>query len=249
MASFQARIRDSFSRLVFPELVVDAVRDVSAHFRQLRVSAPALRSASVSPGDKLQIMIVESGPRTYSPFAHDPAAGTVDLLAYVHGDTPGSAWIRELTAGTRFRGFGPRGSLALASLSGPVVLFGDETSFGVATALTLARQMRQTRQASEGSDGLSFVFECSQPDEARAVLGDLGLARCEVVAREPGLAHARAVDGGIRAALARHPGAHLVLTGHAQMIQAVRASLKKEAPAYASQKVKAYWADGKRGLD
>lgn len=240
MASFQARIRDRFSRLVFPEMAVDSVRDVSAHFRQVRVSAPSLRAASVSPGDKLQIMIIESGPRTYSPFSHDPAAGTVELLAYVHGDNPSSAWIRNLVSGAVFRAFGPRGSLPLASLSGPVVLFGDETSFGVAAALSKARGP---------SDGLSFVFECTNPVEARSVLAELGLTSCEVVAREPALAHARAVDAGIRAALTRHAGAHLVLTGHAQMIQAVRASLKTDSPKYASQKVKAYWADGKRGLD
>lgn len=240
MTSFQVRVRDTFSRLVFPELVVEEVRDVSPHFRRIRVSSAGLRSASVSPGDKLQIMILESGPRTYSPFAHDPGAGTVDVLAYVHGDTPSSAWIRSLTGGERCRALGPRGSLALTSFRGPVVLFGDETSFGVAAALSLARGV---------TDGLSFVFECSQPDEARAVLAELGLASFEVMGRQPALAHAGAVDAGIRAALARHSGALLVLTGHAQMIQAVRAALKKDPPKYAGQKVKAYWADGKRGLD
>lgn len=240
MASFQARVRDTFSRLVFPEMTVNAVRDVSPHFRRVRVSGPGLQNVSVSAGDKLQIMILEAGPRTYSPFAHDPSAGTVDLLVYVHADTAADDWFRSVTPGVRFRALGPRGSLALSSLSGPVVLFGDETSFGVAASLVGARG---------ASDGLSFVFECSQPDEARSVLSDLGIAGFEVVARREARAHVAAVEGGIRAALARHPGSHLVLTGHAQMIQSLRASLKASPAPHAGQKVKAYWADGKRGLD
>jgi hypothetical protein len=53
----------------------------------------------------------------------------------------------------------------------------------------------------------------------------------------------------VRAALGRQPGSHLVLTGHAQMIQSLRASIKASPAPHAGQKVKAYWADGKRGLD
>jgi NADPH-dependent ferric siderophore reductase len=240
MASFQARVRDTFSRLVFPEMSVESVRDVSPHFRLLRVSGAGLRNAAVSPGDKLQIMILESGPRTYSPFAHDAAAGTVELLMYVHGETAANDWIRKVAPGERFRAFGPRGSLALSSLGGPVVLFGDETSFGVAASLVRARG---------ASDGLSFVFECTSPDEASGVLAELDISGFELVARRADRAHAAAADGAVRAALARHPGSHLVLTGHAQMIQSLRASLKASPASHAGQKVKAYWADGKRGLD
>ncbi|HKP58639.1 MAG TPA: hypothetical protein VJV78_18060 [Polyangiales bacterium] len=240
MTSFQARFRDKIGQLFGKELSVDEVRDLSPHFRRVRISAPWLRTAAVSAGDKLQIMIAECGPRTYSPFGHDSAAGALELLAYVHGETSTATWVRALVPGARFHAMGPRGSLALSSLPGPVVLFGDETSFGVATAL---------RQARGSSNGLSFVFECSHADEARTVLADIGLDGCSVVERQSARAHARAVEGQLRAALAQHPSAHLVLTGHAQMIQALRAALKAEPAAYAGQKVKAYWADGKRGLD
>lgn len=240
MASFQVRFRDKIGQLFGKELSVDQVRDVSPHFRRVRVSAPWLRAAAISPGDKLQIMIAECGPRTYSPFGHDAEAGALEFLAYVHGETSTATWVRALEPGVKFHAIGPRGSLALSRLAGPVVLFGDETSFAVATAL---------RHARGSSDGLSFVFECSRQDEARTVLGDLGFEKYSVVERQSARAHAGAIDSHLRAALAQHPNAHLVLTGHAQMIQAVRAALKAQPPAYAGQQVKAYWADGKRGLD
>jgi NADPH-dependent ferric siderophore reductase len=240
MTSFQERLRRGLSQLMFKELVVDSARDVSPSFRRLRVTGPWLRTTTVSPGDKLQIMIDESGPRTYTPFAHDTTTGTFDLLAYVHAETPASSWIREARPGTKFRAFGPRGSLALATLPGPIVLFGDETSFGVARSLQLARGT---------SDGLSFVFECSHAIESTAVLADLSLKSHVVVERQPERAHLEQVFRHLGAALERHSGAHLVLTGHAQMIQALRARLKTQPFALAGQKVKAYWADGKRGLD
>jgi NADPH-dependent ferric siderophore reductase len=240
MASLQVLLRDKLSQLVFKELVVEDVRELGPQFRRLRVSAPWLRAAACAPGDKLQIMIMQSGPRTYSPFAHDPSAGSFELLAFVHADTPAGAFIRSAQPGTRFRAFGPRSSLPLASMQGPIVLFGDETSFGVAAAL---------RHARGDADGLSCVFECSQPSEAGPVLSDLALTRCSLVQRQAAQAHLVALDSQLRVALSERPGAALVLTGHAQTIQALRARFKAQPAPYAAQKVKAYWADGKRGLD
>lgn len=240
MASFQTRLRDTVGRWFGKALTVDEVRDLTPHFRRVRVSGSWLQSASVSPGDKLQVMVLECGPRTYTPFAHDAAAGTLELLAYVHGQTPTASWVRGLAKGVTFHAVGPRGSLALAELKGPVVLFGDETSFASATAL---------QEARGGHDGVAFVFECGQSDEARSVLDDLGVSGHSLIERQSGRSHLPALERELRAALAKHAGAQLVLTGHAQTIQALRAVLKAQPPTYAGQKVKAYWADGKRGLD
>ncbi len=240
MASLKAMVRDRLSQLVFKELTIEDARDVTPSFRRFRVGAPWLRAASCAPGDKLQIMILEAGTRTYSPFAHDPERGTLDLLAYVHGDTPGAAWIKAAQAGLRFRAFGPRGSLALGSLQGPVVFFGDETGLGAAASL----------QAVRGASAeVSFVFECTQPAEAASASAEVGLRDPVLVQRQPGHAHVEAIATALGSALSRAPRAHLVLTGHAQSIQAIRARLKAQGVAAAGQATKAYWADGKRGLD
>ena len=240
MASLKSLINDKLGQWVFKELAIEAVRDLSPHYRRFHVTAPWLRDASWSAGDKLQIMIAEAGPRTYTPFSRDSATGSFDLLAYVHGDTPGAAWIEKARPGLRFRAFGPRGSLPLGALEGPVVFAGDETSFAAATSL---------REARGASDGLSFVFECTHTDEAQHVLSQLGLERHAIVARQPAAAHLDALEAALHEALAQQPQAQLVLTGHAQTIQAIRQRLKLRPAQHAGQKVKAYWADGKRGLD
>jgi NADPH-dependent ferric siderophore reductase len=240
VASIQALFRDTLAQLVFKEFSVDEVRDVSAHFRRFRVSSESLRSSGCAAGDKVQIMIGEAGPRTFTPFSPDPAAGTFDFLAYVHGDAPAAAWARSAHSGLSFRAFGPRGSLPLSSLIGPVVMFGDETSFGAAKSLL------DTRGAA---DGLSFVFESTDPDEAKLVLADIGLSGSAVVKRQAEQAHLAEIEAQLTAAGAQTADATLVLTGHAQMIQAIRARLKARPVSFRGQKVKAYWADGKKGLD
>jgi NADPH-dependent ferric siderophore reductase len=233
-------LRNTLGQLVFKELSVDSVRDVSPHFRRVRVSGESLRAVTCAAGDKIQIMVPDVGPRTYTPFAHDAVNGSVEILAFVHGDTGGARWARELREGARIRAFGPRGSLPLSALYGSVVIFGDETAFAAARALSTVRGP---------SDGVAFVFECTNRDEAELVLRDLGLDNAVVVQRQAGRAHLDEVETHVRAILKRLPGAHLVLVGHAQSIQALRARLKAQRAEHAGQKVKAYWADGKQGLD
>jgi NADPH-dependent ferric siderophore reductase len=240
MANLGAVLRDKLSQIVFKALTVDEVHDVSAHFRRFRVSAPWLRDAGCAPGDKLQIMINEAGPRTYSPFGYDAANGTIELLSFVHGDSATATWLSGARAGTSFRAFGPRGSLALSSLQGPVVFVGDETSFGVAAALHGARA---------AADDVSFVFESSHADESGIALQALGLQASALVTRQPEHGHLGVLERAVRAAFQQRPHARLVLTGHAQTIQGLRKRLKAEPVQSSGQTVKAYWADGKRGLD
>jgi len=240
MASVKAFLQDTLSKLAFKELTVEEVREVTPHFRRLRISADWLRTTSVAAGDKLQIMIADAGPRTYTPFERDAQAGSCELLAYVHGDTPGAAWIKAARAGLKFRAFGPRGSLPLSRLHGPIVFFGDETSFAAAASLQRAHPQR---------DELAFVFECTHAQESEQVLRELGIEPHAIVPRQHPRDHMAALEGALRSALSLRSPAQLVLTGHAQTIQALRARLKTSPCACAGQKVKAYWADGKRGLD
>lgn len=246
MASVKTVLGDLVGRLLFREAVVTGVRDVSPRFRRLTLAGKDLAGIACSPGDKVQLYLPSGDMRTYTPFAYDGARGELQLLVYLHapdGDTPGASWGRSVTAGARVRLFGPRGSLPLSSFTGPVVLLGDETSFAV------ARTLGERASVGAGVGAASLVFEVTDAAESRRVLDDLGVGACELVARSEADGHLPAVSERLRAALAKHPGAQLVLTGRAQSIQRVRAALKEQPAAHAGQKVKAYWSVGKRGLD
>ncbi|MDC0718976.1 siderophore-interacting protein [Nannocystis bainbridge] len=237
MASVTAMLSEAVAKLFCDEWTIAGVRQVSQHFRRLDLSGEALRKPH-GAGDKVQVMISGTGPRTYTPFSHRPEQGAVSLLVYLHGEEPGARWGREAAVGARVRVFGPRGSLPFASLGSSVVLFGDETSFAAARAL------RELRGAAAP---LAFVFEVTDPAESEAVLAELDVGPHALVRR--GADHLAEVERQVRAALARHAGADLVLCGNARSIQSLRAALKADPPPHGRQKVKAYWSPGKRGLD
>jgi ferric-chelate reductase (NADPH) len=231
----KALLEETVGRLLFRELAIADVEPLAPRFRRLTLTGDSLRGAACAPGDKLQILISGAGTRTYSPFGHDRQRGAVQIVAYSHGDEPGARWAAAVAPGDRVRVFGPRGSLALDALRGPVVLFGDETSVGVTAA------------AASYPRRVTAVLEASSARDSSTALRALGVA-AEVVERADGDRHLADVEARLRAALGREPGARLILTGRAQSIQALRGSLRN-APVAGKPLVKAYWSIGKRGLD
>lgn len=239
MASGKAILGGMLGRFLFRDARVAQVRDVSPRFRWMELEDEALRGVSWNAGDKVQVFLPREGMRTYTPLAWDSARGATQLLVYLHGNSPGAEWGRDVRVGDRCQFMGPRGSLALSSLQGPVVLFGDETSFAVAHTL---------RNLRAGAEGVEQVFEVSSRAASEPVLREFHLSDSALVERAPDEGHLPAVAERLGAALKRHPGAHLVMTGRAQAIQALRARLRQDGVG-AAQKVKAYWSVGKRGLD
>ena len=187
-----------------------------------------VRSAAVpAPGDKIQVFFPEVGTRTYSPFAC--AGGRFELAVFLHDRGPSSAWARALAPGRQLRFVGPSSSTPFADISGPVALFGDETSVGVARSLHDARH-----------GDARVVLEVGSRAAVEPVLGGLGLA-AELVERTGD--HLATIARDLAAA-----GRTLVLTGNAKSIQDLRGRLKALGSAR-PQRVKSYWAEGKVGLD
>lgn len=239
MASFGKVITDSLKKLIFREFTVSRVTHLSEHFERIDFVCEALQGGRCAPGDKVQISF-DGGPRTYTPFAFDSARGALSVLVYLHGDGPSARWARNVNEGDRALAFGPRGSLALTPESGPLTLFGDETSFGLARVLLESRGK---------ASGLSFVFEVTNPNESRAALEALEVPCFELLERREEDAQLTDVEARVRAVLAQGATRRLVFTGKAQSIQTLRKRLKTDPIAHAGQLVKAYWSPGKRGLD
>ncbi len=215
---------------------VAAVETLSPHFRLIDLEGEGLKSVAWLPGQKIQVAIGSGlSSRTYTPMSWDADAGRTRLLAFLHGNGPGSRWAGNLAEGEGCQFLGPRRSLDLSGADGPVFLFGDETSFGLAAAL------------QGGPTAAEMVFEVSDAAESRDALTAIGLGRATVIARRDGDAHLAAIGADLSRHVAR--GARFVLTGKAQSIQNVSQALKKSGMASSNVKSKAYWAPGKTGLD
>jgi NADPH-dependent ferric siderophore reductase len=217
---------------------VAAIETLSSRFRLIELEGDALKDVAWAVGQKLQVaMGAGLSARTYTPMSWDAGHGRTRLLAFAHGDGPGSKWASGLREGDACQFFGPRRSLDLADLGTPVVLFGDETSFGLAAAL------RDNLQAG----GALHMFEATEIAESRQVLDAVGLGEARLIARGIDDAHLAAVEAEMLRLAAS--GAQFVLTGKASSIQRVSRALKAAGVASSRIKAKAYWAPGKIGLD
>ena len=217
---------------------IASAEKLSEHFYLVSVKGEALKHARWTPGDKIQInMGIGFSTRTYTPMSWDAESGQTQIIVYLHGDTPGCQWARHACPRQAVEFLGPRRSLDLPSVAAHAVLFGDETSFGLATAL---------RHRAGGESALC-VFEAAELGEARAVLGAIGITDAVLIE----LAHDDSHLAAVHDALLRQATSdtQFVLSGKAPSIQSVKRALAAAGVSNTRQKAKAYWAPGKVGMD
>lgn len=229
-------IERAFTRLLMRMVQVTDVEAPQPDFRFITLQGESLRHYDWMPGDKVQIKL-DGGlqTRTYTPFEFDPLSGRMRIVGYCHGPGPGADWVRGARTGEARALFGPRGSLNLQNLASCTVLFGDETSFGLAAALR------------RDEPGLHCVFEVVSPIQSRAVLHALGLGNARLIERRDDDSHMdEAIDAVRRSAEIR---TSFVLTGRAPAIQRVGRALKAHGFDATQLRSKPYWAPGRSGLD
>ena len=234
-AKAPGRLSKALMRLLMKRATVVASERLSDRFRLITLEGAALKGVAWTPGDKVQIAMGSAFvARTYTPIEWNAAAGRMCILGYAHGDGPGGAWVRTVRPGDECDIFGPRGSLDLRRLSGPLAIFGDETAIGLAYAAT--------RQ--EPARAVTCHFEVGDPDSVRQVATELGLQGAALVERCPDETHVAVMAEALPALV--EAGASFVLVGKAGTVQTLRRTLKLPATRLLT---KAYWAPGKTGLD
>ncbi|CAN5444515.1 siderophore-interacting protein [soil metagenome] len=235
MSSVLDRVVGQVGKLLFRDAEVRAVVPLAPHLSRITLGGPDLAGVSWTPGAKVQLRMEGITARTYTPSSWDAEAGTTDLITYDHGDGPGAQWVRCAAVGTHVQLFGPRGSLDLSGLAGTVVLAGDETALGLALALRSVPAVVAT----------TLLFEATDPAALTAAAVALGL---EVEVSPAGAPKALAEQ--VASAISGTDGpVALVLAGDQATIKVVRAHLKVADVRPAATKVKAYWAEGRTGLD
>ncbi|MEC3947646.1 siderophore-interacting protein [Sphingobium sp. HWE2-09] len=209
---------------------------LSNNFHMLGLEGPELKNVAWKAGEKIQVAL---GPafttRTYTPIEWDRTAGMTRLLVYAHADGPGSEWVRRAKTGDPCHIFGPRSSLDLQSLPGRTILFGDETSIGLALAYRTAH-----------GHPPSCVLEANSSAETLSGLRAAGLTQARVFERRADDAQLRAMLGEFDLA---DESATYVLTGKASSVQRLRTLLRGANVPGSRILAKAYWAPGKKGLD
>ncbi|MFG2049355.1 siderophore-interacting protein [Micromonospora sp. NPDC048935] len=236
MPGLAERLADLASGVMLDDAHVTGLSRLSPEFIRMTLSAEAFRKATWVPGAKLQLRPRRGSMslRTYTPTSWDAVRGVTELVAYTHGDGPAGQWFERVAEGQSCGVFGPRRSIDLRGATGPVLFVGDETS--VALALALRTVPAET----------SHVFEARDPRALTDVLAQLGITeRVAVVPKD-----ARRVEllQHCRAAAVQAPYT-LVVTGDAATVHAVRRDSRGWERKPRQVMGKAYWAEGRTGLD
>lgn len=198
---------------------------------RIEMSGPALRGLQWTAGDKLQLRM-GSGlqTRTYTPLNWDAEEGSTTILAHALASGPGSEWVRRTKPGQAVAVFGPRRSLTLSALqAAQSVMVGDETAIGLAAAWQPA----------------CTILEVDRAAALQPLLGSLGIH----ATLQPRLADDHHLERMASAALAHGADCSFVLVGRARTVQILRRALRDRGVASSRILTKAYWADGKAGLD
>ncbi len=237
MAQSRGALSRVVARMIAHRTTIAATEAPADGFVALTLEAPGFRGVSWTPGCKVQIAMGSVfDTRTYTPIEWDAEQGRIRILGFLHGSGPGSDWLRGARVGDTCDVLGPRHSLDLRKTNAPVVFFGDETSLGLACALS-----------REGGASCSYRFEASDAETMHRAASIWGLRGVDVVARTAGDEHFDALTADLSALAVA--GATFILTGKAQMIQQVKAVLKNVGVPSSRTISKAYWAPGKVGLD
>ncbi len=214
----------------------------SAQIKENRLLAPGLqlitlqgddlREVRWSPGDKLQVRLGSGMTmRTYTPISWDSESGTTSFLAHTLASGPGSAWARDVRSGQQVDVFGPRQSLDLQAFEARRgLLIGDETAIGLVMAWRPAQALLEVGDLSS----LQPLF---------ASLGPVvqGVARQEQDRHLPQLLASMLDLAG--------DDTQFVLAGRARTLQTLRHALRDAGIPGKRVLTRAYWAEGKAGLD
>jgi ferric-chelate reductase (NADPH) len=227
-------------KLFMRHVRVVEVEDLNGRFRIITLGGDALTHVEWTPGDKIQMHLGGWIQRTYTPIDWDAVQGFTRFLVYLHGDGPGMEWARQVKAGDDAVVFGPRKSINLRQLEGPALIFGDETSLGLAATLS---------GIADRSEHIETWLEVSAVPDSRVVIERFGIRNVLVTERGEDDAHLLEIDDHMVAQLGTHRSMQFVLTGKATSIQQIRQLLRQHGVTSSRVQTKAYWAPGKKGLD
>lgn len=213
-----------------------AIEELSPRLKRVRFEGAALRGVRWRPGQEVEFRVSGTAFRHYTPSHFDGASGALEVVFFLHGGGPGSAWASELKAGAHVDVLGPGGGFGLDASATTHVFLGDETSLGVFYAMMRAlppgTRVAGAVEVEPGCERWPSLLGLSLEGAVRGG-GPRGAPLHTWIERNR--------DQAERAAV--------YLVGHAGSIVSLRKALIDDhgRPKRAIR-TKVYWADGKRGL-
>lgn len=187
-------------------------------------------------GCYIDFRVTDTDVRRYSPCNVDTENGYFELIAYLHGNGPGCKFMDALKIGEQVTITQPRGHKYYDASVDSYVIFGDETSLGLACSF-----MRVLKQNGHG-----FQFYLELDEENKEVPRLLNLENYSVFPKNGLFKKEGQISSLPFFKTSRPDAATFVLTGNAKSAQTFRKALKGTTGRKVF--VQGYWLEGKKGL-
>ena len=167
---------------------------------------------------------------------HDMKESTLDIIFHIHNQGVGSRYIENLETGDAIYVSEPRGKKLYDPAIKQQLVFGDETSLGLACSfLPFLKQNQQQYR---------FYFELAE--ENKDVPGLLGLENCTVFPKHGLFRNEKWINDLPFFKSPDWATAAFALTGNVNSVQAFRKVLKNNTKGKIFSR--GYWLEGKKGL-
>lgn len=210
---------------------------LSPNIRRVTLSGDAI--AHLVPERACQQLSVEGGApwplggRVYSICNVDLRAQTLDLIADVHGEGPGSERFAKAQVGESWRVWGPGGGLRINSTLSTRVLIGDASALGTLRSLYEARRRKDTL--------FGFFEYAREGDEVAVDALDLPLTPVWRAGMRSDALSAHVLQT-LRDLRRRDVSAEWILVGRLQTIQLVRQTLHEAGVDNRNIRMKNHWS-------
>ncbi|WP_116788875.1 siderophore-interacting protein [Flavobacterium psychrotrophum] len=238
MPSAPKWVFDVFERLLSPDMPLLEVTEnisLSQNIRKICFKGD-LKNFDFQPGYHIDFRVSDTDVRRYTPSYYDVKNGILEFIYYLHGDAPGTRFMTNLQPGDTININQPRGHKYYDPSAEKYIIFGDETSLGLACSLLpLLKQ-----------NAHQFCFYFELDEENKDIPEKLGLQNVTVFTKGVLLKGESLIQNLPAFQEADWEDAHFVLTGNVRSVQ----TLRKLAKIHAKGKVHAhgYWLEGKKGL-
>lgn len=218
-----------------PNARVIAISRLSPQVKRIRFQGE-LSKMNYQIGYAHVIRVSETEYRNYTVASHDVKEGSVDIVFHIHGNGVGSDFIDGLIIGDEIYISSPRGHKEYDPRVQTQLIFGDETSLGLACSF----------QEVLKSNHHQFQFYFELNDENVAVPELLGLENFTVFPKNGSFANEKWLADLPIFKSADWQDANYILTGNVNSVRTFRKALKNFTNGKVSSK--GYWLEGKKGL-
>ncbi len=194
------------------------------------------RKSDLKIGRFMDFRVSDTEVRRYTISSMDEKKNSLEIVAHLHGNGPGSRFMELLKIGDKVNLYPIRGRRYDDKSIEKYVIFGDETSLALACSF----------QPVLLQNGHPFLFYFELDDQNRNVPDLLGLKNCTVFPKNGSFRNIDFINDLPVFQSTDWQDAGFVLTGNVRSVQGFRKVLKSRS--FTKVNAHGYWLEGKKGL-